>query len=117
MLDDRNIRPAIGAKHNSETPGSIIDRLSILSLRLYHMDEQLDRTDATQEHLAKVRDRLSILNAQHEDLSSALGDLLADLAHGRKRLKLYRQFKMYNDPNMNPYLYKSAEQTPALRAA
>ena len=117
MLDDRNIRPSIGAKHNSETPGSIIDRLSILSLRLYHMDEQLERNDATPEHLAKVRDRLSILNAQHEDLSSALGDLVADLAHGRKRLKLYRQFKMYNDPNMNPYLYRSAEQPAMLRAA
>ncbi len=69
------------------------------------------------EHLAKVRDRLSILNAQHEDLSSALGDLLADLAHGRKRLKLYRQFKMYNEPNMAPSMSHSAEQPMILRAA
>ena len=117
MLDDRNIRPTIGAKHNSETPGSIIDRLSILSLRMFHLDEQLDRTDATMEHLAKVRDRLSILNSQHEDLSSALSELVADLAHGRKRLKLYRQFKMYNDPNMIPSMSHANDEPMLLRAA
>jgi hypothetical protein len=110
MLDDRGIRPAIGAKHNSETPGSVIDRLSILSLRLYHMHEQLERIDVGPEHLSKTRDRLSILHAQHEDLTSALSDLLADLAHGRKRLKLYRQMKMYNDPSLNPYLYQSGRK-------
>jgi hypothetical protein len=64
-----------------------------------------------------VRDRLSILNAQHEDLSSALGDLVADLAHGRKRLKLYRQFKMYNDPNMQPAMSHASDEPLLLRAA
>ncbi len=70
------------------------------------MDEQLERADATSEHVAKVRGKLEILHIQHEDLSSSLQDLLNDIAAGRNRLKLYRQFKMYNDPSLNPYLYQ-----------
>lgn len=113
MLDERKIRPAANARHNSETPGSIIDRLSILSLRIYHMQEQLERADATDDHVAKVKDKLVILHQQHEDLSGALSDLLADLVAGRKRLKLYRQMKMYNDPTLNPYLYNRTLQRVA----
>jgi hypothetical protein len=94
-----------GAKQNTETPGSAIDRLSILSLRIYHMLEQLDRSDATHEHRDKVQGRLAIINEQHHDLSTSLADLLDDIFAGRKRLKVYRQFKMYNDPSLNPYLY------------
>ncbi|HZZ72061.1 MAG TPA: DUF4254 domain-containing protein [Pirellulales bacterium] len=93
------------AKLNTETPGSTIDRLSILALRIYHMQEQVERADATSEHVAKAEHRLAILREQHRDLSSALADLLADIFAGRKRLKVYRQFKMYNDPSLNPYLY------------
>ncbi|MGC4007043.1 MAG: DUF4254 domain-containing protein [Pirellulales bacterium] len=113
MLDERGLRVAPGAKHNSETPGAIIDKLSIMSLRLYHMHEQVERTDASPEHTAKVRDRLEILHAQYDDLSDALVDLVVDLAQGRKRLKLYRQFKMYNDPTLNPYLYQAKESRQA----
>ncbi|MDX1962231.1 MAG: DUF4254 domain-containing protein [Pirellulales bacterium] len=108
LLEERGITPQPGARHNSETPGSIIDRLSILALRIYHMQEQADRADATSEHVAKAQDRLGILHNQHDDLTTALAELLADLQTGRKRLKLYRQMKMYNDPTLNPYLYKRA---------
>jgi hypothetical protein len=114
MLDERGILPNPGAKHNSETPGSIIDRLSILALRIYHMQEQADRIDAPAEHTAKTLQKLDTLYAQHDDLSTALAELLSDLHSGRKRLKLYRQMKMYNDPSMNPYLY---ERGAANRAA
>jgi hypothetical protein len=93
------------ARQNTETPGSAIDRLSILSLRIYHMLEQLDRDDATAEHRGKVQDRLTIINEQHHDLANSLAELLDDIFAGRKRLKVYRQFKMYNDPTLNPYLY------------
>ncbi len=92
---------------NTETPGSVIDRLSILALRLYHMEEQACRSDATDSHIAKAKARLEILHQQHLDLRESLGELLDDLFSGRKRLKVYRQFKMYNDPTMNPYLYAS----------
>ena len=108
MLDERRIVPTAGAKWNTETPGATIDRLSILALRIYHMEEQTERSDATAEHIARSQDKLAVLRTQHEDLSSALGELLSDLFAGRKRLKLYRQMKMYNDPTMNPYLYKAA---------
>ena len=105
------VAPWQGARLNTETPGSVIDRLSILALRLYHMEEQAHRTGATEEHIAKVHARLEILHEQHRDLSNSLCELLDDIFTGRKRLKVYRQFKMYNDPTMNPYLY--AAKRPA----
>jgi hypothetical protein len=105
-LAERKIVPQPGARQNTETPGSTIDRLSILSLRRYHMQEQADRADANEEHRAKARSRLDILAEQHRDLSGALGELLDDIFAGHKRLKVYFQFKMYNDPTMNPYLYQ-----------
>lgn len=104
-LDTRGIRPTASAKQNTETPGQAIDRLSILALRIFHMEEQLERTDADAEHRAKVSAKLEILHTQHADLSASLQELLDDIFAGRKRLKLYRQFKMYNDPTLNPYLY------------
>ncbi len=97
--------PAGDARRNSETPGSIIDRLSILSLRWYHMQEQAARTDVDAEHRANVQAKLAIIEEQRGDLCESLSELLADLWAGRKRLKVYRQFKMYNDPKLNPYLY------------
>ncbi len=114
-----SVQPEPAARHNTETPGSTIDRLSILALRLYHMEEQATRTDATMEHVSKARDRLVILREQHHDLSTSLAELLEDIFAGRKRLKVYRQFKMYNDPTLNPYLYHAAprRETPAQRAA
>jgi hypothetical protein len=112
-LDNRSIRPAASAKQNTETPGQAIDRLSILALRNYHMDEQLERTDADAEHRAKVSAKLEILHTQHDDLSASLQELLDDIFSGRKRLKLYRQFKMYNDPTLNPYLYSRSTSKAA----
>jgi len=104
-LSIAGVQPWQGARLNTETPGSAIDRLSILALRLYHMEEQACRDDASDEHVAKAKARLEILHQQRLDLAHALGELLDDLFAGRKRLRVYRQFKMYNDPTMNPYLY------------
>lgn len=105
QLAEQNVMPAEGARQNTETPGSTIDRLSILALRRYHMQEQADRADASEEHRAKVGQRLEILAEQHADLSRSLALLLDDIFAGRARLKVYFQFKMYNDPTLNPYLY------------
>lgn len=108
QLAAEGIYPDPTARTNSETPGSIVDRLSILSLRIYHMEEQAARPDADQQHRQKAIAKLAILYEQLEDLSTSLAELLDDVAAGRKRLKVYRQFKMYNDPTLNPYLYKQA---------
>jgi hypothetical protein len=104
-LAAQSVMPQPNARQASETPGSIIDRLSILSLRLFHMREQSLRRDAGEGHVAKALARIEILNEQHCDLSNSLKQLLEDIFAGRNRLKVYRQFKMYNDPTMNPYLY------------
>ncbi len=104
-LSARGVVPFSAAKQNTETPGQAIDRLSILALRLFHMHEQLQRPEAGAEHITRVRGKLEILYTQHDDLSRALQELLDDIFSGRKRLALYRQFKMYNDPTLNPYLY------------
>ena len=105
-----NVRPAENARLNTDTPGSVIDRLSIMSLRVYHLVEHLDRVDVDDEHLEKVRGRLARCRVQQRDLSQALAELLDDLLTGRKILKVYRQMKMYNDPTLNPYLYKGIAQ-------
>jgi hypothetical protein len=97
------LRP--GAGWNSETPGCVIDRLSILSLKIRHMREQCKRKDAAAEHICKCRARLAVLRQQRRDLVRALGELLADLFAGRKQMKLYRQFKRYTDPQLNPRIY------------
>lgn len=90
---------------NTETPGSVIDRLSIASLKIWHMREQTERGDADDAHRAKCRDRLAVLLRQREDLSGSLTRLLDDLRERRLRLQVYRQFKMYNDPTLNPAVY------------
>lgn len=100
-------QPFEGARQNTETPGSAIDRLSILALRTYHLDEQLARSDIDEVQRHKVSERLARCHAQHQDLSQSLAELLADIWAGRKILKVYRQLKMYNDPTLNPYLYRS----------
>ncbi len=105
-IEHRGVTADADARVNTETPGSAIDRLSILALRLYHMEEQAERRDAAAEHRARAADRLAILRQQHHDLSQSLSELLLDILIGKKRLKLYRQFKMYNDPTLNPYLYR-----------
>jgi len=104
------VEPSAEARLNTETPGSAIDRLSILALRRYHMQEQAARTDADEQHRAKAAARLDILRQQHRDLADSLAELLDDIFAARKRLKVYRQFKMYNDPTMNPYLYQAGRR-------
>jgi thiol-disulfide isomerase/thioredoxin len=101
----RQPAPAENLPWNSETPGSVIDKLSILSLKVFHMREQTERLDATPEHIRKCTERLQILTRQHADLTTALQALFDDLFGGRKQMKLYRQFKMYNDPESNPKIY------------
>ena len=108
QLAERRIAPRAGAKQNTETPGSAIDRLSIMSLRLYHYREQLQRTDADAEHLAKVSQRIALCEEQRNDLSRSLEELLQAIVAGERIHKTYRQMKMYNDPSLNPYLYQAA---------
>ena len=90
---------------NTETPGSTIDRLSILSLRIYHLKEQLERDNVSQEHLDSVQQKIAICLLQQDELSNALQQLLDDIFAGNKKHRTYRQLKMYNDPALNPYLY------------
>lgn len=96
---------AADAPINSETPGSIIDRLSIMSLRIYHLIEQTERDDVDAAHVESVNRKLATCYEQKKDLAASLTLLLEDIRAGRKRHKTYRQFKMYNDPTLNPYLY------------
>ncbi len=110
------IAPEPSARLNTETPGSVIDRLSILALRIYHMEEQTRRHDAGAEHVATTRGKLAVLRQQLGDLSAALAELLDDIFAGRKRLKVYRQFKMYNDPALNPYLYQARQASDSAAA-
>ncbi|HET9062951.1 MAG TPA: DUF4254 domain-containing protein, partial [Candidatus Binatia bacterium] len=99
------VKSAPGSRLNSETAGSMIDRLSILALKIFHMRAQTERTDATPEHVATCRQKLERLIEQRGDLQGGLGALFADCLAGRAIFKVYRQFKMYNDPALNPYLY------------
>ncbi len=93
-----------GARLHSETPGAIIDRLSILSLKIFNMGEQARRTDATAEHLAGCDAKLQRLILQRADLAGCLGRLWREIEDGAVYFKVYRQFKMYNDPALNPWL-------------
>lgn len=101
----RDVQPLPGATINTESPAWAVDRLSILALKIYHMREEADRTDADPEHIAACRRKLAVLTEQRADLSTALDQLLDDIAAGRKYMKVYRQMKMYNDPSLNPVLY------------
>ena len=95
------------ARINTESPAWAVDRLSILALKIYHMREQVGRTDASPEHIEKCRSKLSVLTEQQTDLSTAIDQLLEDIEAGRKYMKVYRQMKMYNDPSTNPVLYNN----------
>lgn len=90
---------------NTESPAWALDRLSILALKIWHMREQAERTDADADHKARCRAKLDVLLEQREDLTTAIGQLFDDIAAGRKFMKVYRQMKMYNDPATNPVLY------------
>ena len=101
------LQPDADARQNSETAGTMIDRLSILSLKIYHMRLQTKRTDASSEHIMNCTSRLQILVSQRSDLLKCLDRLFEDVGSGRAYFKVYRQFKMYNDPTLNPYLYQN----------
>ena len=109
QLHKNNIHYAEDVEMNSETPGSIIDRLSINALKVYHMEEETQRLDVDDEHLKKCSRKLSILYDQRNDLKKSLDKLLSDLSNGNKQLKVYQQMKMYNDENLNPVLYQKAK--------
>ena len=100
--------PAMGerAALNSETPGSMIDRLAILALKCHHMDRESRRTEAGGEHCRKCADKLAVLRQQRLDLARCFDELLAAARAGERRFRVYRQFKMYNDPSLNPELYR-----------
>lgn len=91
---------------NTESPAWAVDRLSILYLKIYHMQEQVSRTDAEAAHIQKCQAKLDVLLEQRVDLSSAIDQLLADIEDGKKYMKVYLQMKMYNDPSTNPILYQ-----------
>lgn len=95
-----------GVPMNSETPGMIVDRLSILALKAYHMAEEAHRPDAPHEHRTRCAEKLAVIRRQRADLGQALEELLASVASGTRGFRVYYQFKMYNDPALNPQLYR-----------
>lgn len=96
-----------GAKINSESPAWAFDRLSILALKIYHMNEEATRAEASQDHRDKCQTKLNILLEQRSDLSTAIEELLTDIENGDKFMKVYKQMKMYNDDDLNPVLYQN----------
>ena len=106
ILAEQGVEPATDAQLNTETPGSAMDRLSIMSLRIYHMLEERDRAGVSDEQKQSIEAKLAMCHAQHADLSNSLTELLTDIFAGAKQHRTYRQMKMYNDPSLNPYLYK-----------
>ena len=101
----KDVQIKANATINTESPAWAIDRLSILALKIYHMRQEVERTDTTPEHHAQCENKLNVLLEQQKDLSSAIDQLIDDIENGRKYMKVYKQMKMYNDPNLNPVLY------------
>lgn len=101
--------PAPEAPLHSETPGMILDRLSILSLKIFHTRDETQRADAPQGHARKNQDRLRLLEEQRSDLATCLDQLWNQIVQGKRRFKQYRQLKMYNDPSLNPAVYKKIQ--------
>ena len=112
MIDDyflqkyANVEVKADATINTESPAWAIDRLSILAVKIYHMQQEVERKDASPEHVDKCREKLRILLEQRADLSMAITQLLDEIESGKKYMKVYKQMKMYNDPALNPVLYK-----------
>ncbi len=90
---------------NTESPAWAIDRLSILALKIYHMQQEVNRVDTTEDHRLQCQNKLNVLLEQNKDLRTAIDQLLTDIENGDKYMKVYKQMKMYNDPNLNPVLY------------
>ena len=102
----KHVEPQKDASINSESPAWALDRLSILQLKIYHMEEEANRNEASESHREKCNAKLKVLLTQRKDLSFAIDDLLRDIASGSKYMKVYKQMKMYNDEDTNPVLYK-----------
>ena len=103
----KDVKISENATINTESPAWAVDRFSILALKIFHMQEQVLRTDSTEEHKAQCQNKLNVLLEQKKDLGTAIDQLLEDIASGKKYKKVYKQMKMYNDPNLNPVLYGS----------
>ncbi len=101
----KNVKVLPDAKVNTESPAWAIDRLSILALKIYHMEQEVKRQDVSKEHIEACAKKLSVLREQQIDLSKAIDELIEDIESGRKYMKVYKQMKMYNDPSLNPVLY------------
>jgi len=100
----QSVERSKNATINTESPAWAIDRLSILALKIYHMREEAQRTDASEKHIIKCTEKLNVLLEQRKDLSSAIDQLLSDIEAGNKYMKVYKQMKMYNDEELNPVL-------------
>ena len=106
----KEVNTQTNATVNTESPAWAIDRLSILELKIWHMKEEVNRKEATEEHRTKCNNKLSVLLEQQIDLSTSIDELLNDIESGKKKMKVYRQMKMYNDPSLNPVLYQLAQK-------
>ena len=107
MNQFKEVKLQPGARQNSETPAWLLDRMSILFLKIYHMREQVERKDASPDHIARCQAKLDILLEQKTDMRICFDELMDDLKNGIRRMKLYRQMKMYNDTSLNPVLYSN----------
>ena len=110
-LEERGL-PNPEAPLHSESPGLIIDRLSIMALKIYHTREEAERVNAPAGHAERNRERLAILTEQRADLAHCLDSLWLETLEGNRRFKLYRQLKMYNDPSLNPAVYRKLVKEP-----
>lgn len=115
-LVNQNVTPVAGAQQNSESIGSIVDRLAILALRIYHLEELIQSKDASVEQREQAERRLAIAAEQHHDLTAAIRLLVEEIGQGRKRHKTYRQLKLYNNPLFNPFLTRDTpSDNPTVR--
>lgn len=102
----KGVTSKASAKINSETPAWLLDRMSILLLKIFHMKEQTERKDASAEHIEKCKAKLNVLMEQRADMQLAFDQLMEDIKSGDRKMKVYRQMKMYNDASLNPMLYQ-----------
>lgn len=102
------VQKSENAKINTESPAWAVDRLSILALKIYHMEVEVNRSDVSEEHRSGCKTKLDVLLSQRVDLGTAIHELIEDIASGEKYMKVYKQMKMYNDPSLNPVLYKKS---------
>lgn len=103
----KDVKVAPDARINTESPAWAVDRFSILALKVYHMEQETKRTDVDDQHREACAKKLAVLKVQHDDLATAIEELMEDIEAGRKYMKVYKQMKMYNDPNLNPVLYNN----------